>query len=65
MAASDPVAAYALLDDRQVAKILKVSPRTVQAWRRKGVGPAFLKVEGSVRYRPQDLQEYLAAAVGS
>lgn len=32
-----------------------VSPRTLEAWRHKGVGPSFLKIRGRVVYRFDDI----------
>jgi len=47
-----------ILTDVQVAERLGVSPFTVRSWRRKGVGPRFLKMGRAVRYRSQDVDEY-------
>lgn len=46
-----------LMDEGQAAVVLKVSPRTLQAWRVRGCGPTFIKVGRLVRYRLKDLQE--------
>lgn len=39
-----------LRDERFVAKRLKVKVKTLQAWRTRGGGPAFVKIGRLVRY---------------
>lgn len=48
-----------MLTEREVASLLGVSHRTVQDWRRRGVGPPFWKMGRSVRYATSDLQQWL------
>ncbi len=36
-----------------------VSRRTLESWRLRGNGPAYVKLGGMVRYRRQDLEDYL------
>jgi excisionase family DNA binding protein len=48
-------ASILFLTEKQAARLLSVSHRTLQAWRRIGVGPSFIKMGRSVRYRQQDL----------
>lgn len=36
-----------------------IPARTLQRWRQEGTGPTFLKVGRLVRYRQQDLEEFL------
>ena len=58
--------AIALLDEREAAARLKVALRTVQGWRTRGGGPPFLRLgrgRGAIRYRPEDLEAYLAGRV--
>jgi excisionase family DNA binding protein len=52
-----------MLTDIEVAARLGVSPFTVRSWRRKGVGPRFLKMGRAVRYRPEDVDEYVRQAL--
>jgi DNA-binding transcriptional MerR regulator len=47
------------LDSREVAERLQVSPYTIKSWRRKGVGPGYIKIEGRVYYTEQQLANYL------
>ena len=48
-----------LIDEEQAAAILKLSPRTLQAWRVRGCGPQFVKVGRSVRYQLEHVEEYV------
>lgn len=41
----------ALLTEVQAAKVLNLSTRTLQAWRTKGTGPAFVRAGRAIRYR--------------
>lgn len=53
------VAEDELLTEREAASLLKISSRTLQAWRPAGTGPAFVRVGRSIRYRRNALQEWL------
>ena len=51
-----------VFDTKELAKLLDVSPRTVQAWRLKGVGPRFYTIsKRCVRYRREDVEAWLTA----
>jgi len=50
-----------LLNENQVAEILAVSVATVRRWRLFNQGVRFLKIGSSVRYRPEDLEAWLAS----
>ena len=50
-----------LMNDRQAAAYLGVSRSWFQHARLRGDGPPFIRIGGSVRYRPSDLDDYLAA----
>jgi excisionase family DNA binding protein len=55
-----------LLTARQVGELLGISPRTVLAWTRRGELPAVKLPSGAVRYRPDELNRWLAdRAVGA
>jgi len=47
-------------DERQAAAYLNLSPRTLQAWRRRGDGPRYLKLGAAVRYDRADLDAWLS-----
>jgi predicted DNA-binding transcriptional regulator AlpA len=50
-----------LLTEEQVAKHLHVSLAALRRWRLEGRGPKFIKVSALVRYRPEELEEWLAS----
>ncbi|MEM8836452.1 MAG: helix-turn-helix domain-containing protein [Pseudomonadota bacterium] len=50
----------ALLTEAAAADFLNVSIRTLQAWRVRGGGPPYAKLGKSVRYRPGDLETFIA-----
>lgn len=54
----------ALLNKRQVAEVLGVHPNTVDRMRRESGFPAPIRFPGSsaVRWRPEDLESWLAAS---
>lgn len=48
-----------VLTERQAAEYLQLSPRTLQAWRLRGGGPAFVRIsKRCVRYRLVDIQAW-------
>jgi hypothetical protein len=48
-----------LLREQDAARLLSVSPRTLQAWRYRGGGPAYVQVSArAVRYRLSDLRRW-------
>lgn len=50
-----------LLNEKQAASYLGLSVSTLQAWRWRGRGPAYLKLGGrTIRYRMADLDSFLA-----
>lgn len=42
----------------ELAKRWRISPRTLQSWRSKGRGPAYLRVCGRIIYRIEDIIEF-------
>lgn len=52
-----------LLDDKEVAALLKQRPQTLAGWRCDGRGPQFLKVGRRVLYRRVDVQIWLAGQI--
>lgn len=51
-----------LLDTKAAAEFLNVSTKTMERWRWTGEGPRFVKL-GGVRYRLEDLQEFIESRV--
>lgn len=50
-----------LLTTREVATLLGISEATMRFWRHKDRGPAFVRVGGAVRYRPQEVERWLVS----
>jgi predicted DNA-binding transcriptional regulator AlpA len=50
-----------LLTETQVSDVLQVSLACLRRWRLRGEGPQYIKVGPLVRYRPQDLDGWLAS----
>jgi len=50
-----------LTDD--VAKILLVSKATLDTWRSRGGGPAFVKYNRAVRYRREDVDRFISERI--
>ena len=53
-----------LMRERDCARLLAVTRRALQEWRRRGTGPRFVRISGRcVRYRKQDVLAWAAARV--
>ena len=48
-----------LLTSNQVADMLNLPGSTLRYWRKVGVGPRWIKLEGSVRYDVADVVAYI------
>jgi predicted site-specific integrase-resolvase len=48
-----------LLTARAVSELLSVPEGTIRYWRNVGLGPPWIKLEGSIRYAEQDVLEYI------
>jgi predicted DNA-binding transcriptional regulator AlpA len=48
-----------LLSNLEAAEFLGMSPDTLPRWRWAGIGPAYLKVGRSIKYRRADLEAFL------
>jgi hypothetical protein len=46
------------LNQVQLARRWCLSPRTLEAWRWRGIGPNYLKLNGRVAYRVEDVVEW-------
>jgi excisionase family DNA binding protein len=49
-----------LMTEVELSERLNVSLASLRRWRLEGRGPRFVKVGSLVRYRPEDLDEWLA-----
>ncbi len=52
-----------LINTGAVAELLGLSPATLRLWRSLGKGPRFVKCGGAVRYRTEDLEEWVASRI--
>lgn len=48
-----------LLSEEQLAQIIGKPARTLRQWRYLGLGPRYLKIGATVRYRPSDVDAWL------
>jgi hypothetical protein len=48
-----------LLTETDLSKHLRVSVACVRRWRLEHRGPRFLKIGSLVRYKPQDIEEWI------
>lgn len=59
------VMAMQLLDQREAAKLLRLSERTLERLRLQGGGPKYVKMGRAVRYCAGDLEAWISARVVS
>jgi predicted site-specific integrase-resolvase len=52
-------ALFKLLTPKDTASILQVSIGTLANWRCTGEGPSYTKIGRTVRYSPEDIQEFI------
>jgi predicted DNA-binding transcriptional regulator AlpA len=50
-----------LLNEHEVAKILAVSVGSIRRWRFLKTGPKYIKLGDCVRWRPEDVDAYIAS----
>lgn len=48
-----------LLTTADVAQTLSIPASTLRYWRKVGVGPAWVKLEGTIRYDAVDVEAYV------
>ena len=48
-----------LLNTDEVARILRVSSSSLKLWRRRGVGPPFIRYRSAIRYMEADVEEWV------
>ena len=51
------------LNQRQLAQRLGVSQRTLEGWRYRGKGPAYLRLGGRIAYRLTDVERFEIACL--
>jgi excisionase family DNA binding protein len=52
-----------LITEAEAANILRVSLTSLRRWRREGRGPVYRKLGRTVRYRPEDLADFVGSAL--
>ena len=52
-----------LVDQEEIAKCLKVAPKTMEAWRSRGGGPPYILVGRLVRYSPEMVRKWVNSNV--
>ena len=50
------------VDTKEAARLLSISPRTLERWRVTGEGPRFRKLGRAVRYAIADLERFVDVA---
>jgi len=55
----DSKAIEKLLNEFDLARITGLSVASVRRWRLFGKGPRYLKIGAAVRYKPEDVKEWL------
>lgn len=48
-----------LLDEQELAALLRVSVTTIRQWRKNRTGPQYLKIGAMIRYRPEAVEAWL------
>ena len=48
---------------KELARLLKVSPRTIARWREKGTGPDYARIGGRIVYPESALVDWIAPRV--
>ncbi len=48
-----------LMSERELAEKLKISLATLRAWRRNKRGPAFVRMGKAIKYRVDDVKDWL------
>jgi DNA-binding transcriptional MerR regulator len=48
-----------LLTTKAVSEMLSVPVGTIRYWRKVGLGPPWIKMEGSIRYAEEDVLRYI------
>lgn len=56
-AASTPI--QSLLNEHDLARVTGLSVASVRRWRLLKIGPKYLKIGASVRYKPEDVSAWL------
>ena len=58
-----PTITEPLITEGDAAALLKVSLTSLRRWRGEGRGPTYRKLNPAVRYRPEDLADFVGSAL--
>ena len=61
MAKNPKTRVFKMVTQVEAARILGMSPRTLETWRYNGTGPAYSSIHGRIRYDVRDLEAYAEA----
>ena len=50
---------FILYTEQMLAEMLRVTRRSLQRWRAAGTGPPYIKMARHVRYKPDDVQQWI------
>ena len=50
-----------LLNEREAAKVLRISVQLLRKWRANGAGPQLIKLGKCVRYSSDDIEQYISS----
>ncbi len=50
-----------LLSEREAAEHLRCGKSTLRQWRYRNTGPKFVKINGLIRYRIEDLEAFIVS----
>ena len=51
-----------LLNEVETSQLLGVKPQTLSVWRHNSVGPAYHKIGSNVRYKREDINDYIKSS---
>ena len=55
-----------LLNEKQISRLLGVTPRALQSWRQTGRGPRFVRISNRcIRYRLDDIDDWLESRLST
>ena len=52
-----------LYNEKETAKLLSLSVKTLQRYRYNGGGPIYIKIGKSVRYKESDIEKYVSERI--
>lgn len=53
------------LSEREMCAILRIAAITARTWRKRGIGPPFVKIHRRIRYDARDLARWIKSRAGN